>query len=150
MTLYFEDFHVGQRFSPGLRHTVTREAILRFASEFDPQPFHLDDAAARATPFGGLVASGWHTASLAMKLMVQGLVQGVASLGSPGVDELRWLVPVRPDDTLELQVEVVAKKPSASRPDRGAVTLRCELYNQKNERVMTMQSPGIIRRRPTG
>jgi acyl dehydratase len=149
MVHHFEDLAVGQRFRLG-EVTVRREDILRFAREFDPQPFHLDDDAAARTPFGGIVASGWHTASLAMRLMVDGLVRDVASLGSPGVDELRWLVPVRPDDTLRLEVEVVAAKASASRPDRGLVTLRLELFNQREERVMTMQSPGMVRRRGGG
>jgi acyl dehydratase len=149
MVHHFEDLAVGQRFRLG-EVTVRREDILRFAREFDPQPFHLDDDAAARTPFGGIVASGWHTASLAMRLMVDGLVRDVASLGSPGVDELRWLVPVRPDDTVRLEVEVVAAKASASRPDRGLVTLRLELFNQRDERVMTMQSPGMVRRRGGG
>ncbi len=149
MVHHFEDLAVGQRFRLG-EVTVRREDILRFAREFDPQPFHLDDDAAAQTPFGGIVASGWHTASLAMRLMVDGLVRDVASLGSPGVDELRWLVPVRPDDTLRLEVEVVAAKASATRPDRGLVTLRLELFNQREERVMTMQSPGMVRRRGGG
>lgn len=144
---YFEDLRVGDEREYGA-YTVTRDAILAFAREFDPQPFHLDDEAARRSHFGGLVASGWHTAAICMRLSVDGLVGETASMGSPGVDELRWLVPVRPGDTLSLRVRCVELTPSRSKPDRGSVRFDYELLNQAREVVMRMRAIGIIARRP--
>lgn len=143
---YLEDIAVGERRELGSK-TFTREEILSFARDFDPQPFHLDDAAAARSHFGGLVASGWHTASVAMRLFVDGMVGEIASMGSPGVDELRWLAPVRPGDTVSLQTEIVDVQPSRSRPDRGSVRVRYELRNQHGELVLTMIGIGIIARR---
>ncbi len=143
--IHWEDFEVGQRMEGGSR-TVSAEEIVAFAAQWDPQPFHIDESAAKASIFGGLVASGWHTACIAMRLAVDGIVREVANLGSPGVDEIRWLVPVRPGDTLTLSVQIVEKEPS-SRPDRGKVKIRHELRNQKGEVVMTMVGRGIVRRR---
>ena len=147
MATYFEDLTVGQAWQAG-SHTVTAEEIVRFARQFDPQPFHVDEAAAARSPFGGLVASGWHTASLAMRLMVDGILADARSFGSPGVDELRWLRPVRPGDTLSLHLEVVAVTPSQSKPDRGSVKVRYQLSNQRGELVLRMVGLGIFARRP--
>jgi acyl dehydratase len=145
--LYFEDFPVGLRKDCGSR-TVTEAEILAFAREFDPQPFHIDPEAARDSIFGGLIASGWHTAAIAMRLQVDAILSKSHSLGSPGVDELRWLKPVRPGDTLSLAVEVLEAKPSQSKPDRGSIRVRYEATNQKREVVMTMVGWGMLLRRP--
>jgi acyl dehydratase len=144
--LAFEDLTPGRRWTFPPRE-VTREEIVSFAREYDPQPFHLDEAAAKASPFGGLVASGWHTACLAMRMLVDGLGPST-SLGSPGVDELRWIKPVRPGDLLSLSCEVVEATPSRSRPDRGSVRLRYELSNQQCELVFSMIGIGMFGRRP--
>ncbi len=144
--LFFEDFAVGQTRELG-ECSISREEILAFARQFDPQPFHLDEEAARRSPFGGLVASGWHTAALAMRLVVDSMGLDSGSLGSPGADELRWLLPVRPGDRLRLRTEVIEVTPSRSKPDRGSVRLRYELRNQNGEPVMTMIGIGLFRRR---
>ncbi|HEV8582274.1 MAG TPA: MaoC family dehydratase [Thermoanaerobaculia bacterium] len=146
MSLFFEDFEVGRTQEAGSR-TVTREEILEFARKFDPQPFHVDEEAARRSPFGGLIASGWHTAALCHGLLVeQFLGSDSGSMGSPGVDELRWLKPVRPGDTLTVRTEVVAVTPSRSKPG-GLVKLRYVMRNQNGEEVMTMIANGFFRRR---
>lgn len=144
---YFEDFAVGQTFAFG-SHTVTRDEIVAFARQFDPQPFHLDEQAARATPFGGLVASGWHTAAVFMRCYVDALLNDSAGLGSPGVEQLRWLVPVRPGDTLRAGGTVLAAEPSSRNPRRGTVTLAVDLRNQHDEAVLTMTARGLFGRRP--
>ncbi|HZF10058.1 MAG TPA: MaoC family dehydratase [Thermoanaerobaculia bacterium] len=150
MPLYLEDFQVGTVRQTG-SWTVTRDEIVAFARQFDPQPFHLDEEAARRSPYGGLIASGWHTSALCMRLVVDSFLKdGVGSLGSPGVDELRWLQPVRPGDTLTVQIEVVAIVPSKSRPDRGVVRLRYTVRNQKEEDVMTVLAMGLMLKRPEG
>jgi len=146
MGLFFEDFQPGDTRETG-SVTVTREAILAFAREFDPQPFHIDDEAAKRSPYGGLIASGWHTAALCMKLVVGMLGPDSGSLGSPGVDELRWLRPVRPGDELTVHIEVVEAIPSRSKPDRGLVKLRYTVRNQNREDVMTMIALGLVLRR---
>lgn len=145
---YLEDFQVGQVEETG-GYVVTREEILDFARRYDPQPFHLDDAAGAATHFGGLVASGWHTAAVGHRLLVDGLLKDTASLGSPGVDELRWLKPVRPGDTLRLRAECLEVKPSRSRPDMGSVRWRFELRNQAGEPVLSQIGIGLLQRRPS-
>ncbi len=144
---YLEDLREGERLESGT-HTFTRDEIVAFARQFDPQPFHLDEEAAKATPFGGLVASGWHTASVAMRLMVDRMVGELASFGSPGADELRWHIPVRPGDTVTLHLEIREVRPSRSRPDRGSVRVAYELTNQRGEVVLTMIGIGIVARRP--
>ncbi len=144
--LYFEDFKAGMVHELGGR-VVTREEIVAFAREFDPQPFHLDEEAARRTPFGGLIASGWHTAAIAQRLVVESFVNKSASLGSPGVDELRWLKPVRPGDELRVRFEVTETIPSRSKPDRGTIKVLYTVSNQKGEVVMTMKGAGLIGRR---
>jgi len=143
---YFEDFHPGQQLECAER-TVTREEILRFAEEFDPQPFHLDEEAARHSVFGGLVASGWHICGILMRILVDSFMGQAASLASPGVDEIRWLKPVRPGDRLRLHVVVLEAIPSRSKPDRGILRFRCKLFNQRNELVTTVVSLAIMGRR---
>ena len=145
--LYFEDFVVGREIhTPGL--TLTEAGIIDFAERFDRQPFHMDVEAAKRTPFGGLIASGVHTIAVTFSLLLQTGVLAASSLGSPGLDEIRWLLPVRPGDTLRVVVEVVAARPSATKPDRGVVTFRYRTQNQRTETVMTMVSHQILRRRP--
>lgn len=146
--VYWEDLRVGDSRQLG-SHTFTREEIIDFARKFDPQPFHLDDEAAKRSHFGQLVASGWHTTAICMRLVVDGFgTEGMASMGSPGVDEIRWLKPVRPGDTLSLRTEILDLTPSRSKPDRGSVRMRYELRNQHGELVMTMVGIGIFGRRP--
>lgn len=148
---YLEDIEVGSRqaFGP---YEVTREEVIDFATKFDPQPFHLDDAAAAKTYFGRLSASGWHTAAMTMRMMVDGWSAGeaTASLGSPGVDELRWVKPVYPGDTLTAEGECIEVTPSRSRPDMGSVKNIITVRNQHGETVLTMRSIGLVRRRPAG
>jgi acyl dehydratase len=128
--------------------TVSRDDIIAFARQFDPQPFHVDEAAARQSPFGGLIASGWHTTALCMRLVVDHFLGADSgSLGSPGVDEIRWLKPVRPGDTLRLRAEILEATPSRSRPDRGAVRSRYQVLNQADEVVMTMVGLGLFLKR---
>ncbi len=147
MTRYFDDFKPGQAFELGSR-TITRESILAFAREYDPQPFHTDEETAKGTIYGGLIASGWQTGALLMRLFWDGLLHDCASLGSPGIDELRWVKPVRPGDTLSLRYTVLETTPSRSKPDRGIVRSLCELRNQAGEVVLTMKGLGMFMRRP--
>ncbi len=146
--LYFDDFKPGMVFDLG-SHTVTREEIVRFAKKFDPQPFHIDEEAATTYPYGGLIASGWHTASMVMKMFVDNLLNTRApSLASPGIDELRWLKPVRPGDTISVTLTVEETRASASKPDRGIVSVRHDVTNQNGELAMTMRSKGFYPRKP--
>jgi acyl dehydratase len=143
---YFEDFVVGQR-TQYASYTIGEEEIVRFASEFDPQPFHVDKAAAERSPYGGLIASGWHTCALAMRAACDGFLLRTAALGSPGVDEIRWRLPVRPGDTLTCFGTVIEARPSRSKPDRGVVVSQSEMVNQNGEVVMTMRGMTLMRRR---
>jgi acyl dehydratase len=145
-SLYFEDFKPGDRFeSPGV--TLTEGEILDFAAHYDPQPFHTDRVAAEQSIYGGLIASGIQTVAVSFRLLLQtGALAN--NLGSPGFDELRWLRPVRPGDTLRVQGEVVEVRPSASRPDRGAVRFRCTTRNQNDEPVQTVFCNQLLWRRP--
>ena len=146
--LYWEDIEVGSRASFG-RYEVTREEVIEFASKYDPQPFHLSDEAAAQTYFGRLSASGWHTCAMLMRMMVEHMAERrQAGLGSPGIDELRWVKPVYPGDVLRVETEVVDKTPSRSRPDMGSFRSRATVFNQHDEPVMTLKSIGLIRRRP--
>lgn len=143
--LYYEDIEVGavERFGSKL---VTRDEVIDFASRYDPQPFHLDDAAAAETYFGRLSASGWHTASMAMRMMVDDMAaHEQAGLGSPGIDALRWLTPVYPGDTLRCETEVLSKRRSNSRPEMGLFESTLTVINQQDVPVMTMRSTGLIR-----
>jgi acyl dehydratase len=124
--------------------TVTREAVLDFAARFDPQPFHLDDAAGAASLFGRLAASGWHTCAMTMRLMCDGYLNDSSSLGSPGIDNLRWLKPVYPGDTLTAEMEVVEARVMSSKPHIGLVLSRWRLFNQDGVDVMTMQGWGMF------
>jgi acyl dehydratase len=145
---YWEDFRPGDTWQFGT-HTFTREEIIAFARQFDPQLFHVDEDGARASIFGGLIASGWHTVSVCFRLAVDGLIGETASMGSPGLDELRWLQPVRPGDTIGARAEVVDSRPSQSKPDRGSVRMRYEATNQRGDVVLRWTGIGIFARRPT-
>ena len=144
---YFEDFTPGQVIELGGR-TITKEGIVAFAREFDPQPFHTDEAAATRSIYGGLLASGWHTGSLAMRILYDGLLKDTVSLGSPGIDELRWLKPVRPGDTLSLRMTILEPIPSRTKPDRGLVRSLMEMRNQHGEVVLTIRGLSLLGRRP--
>src|SRR5437868_15161884 len=145
---YLEDLRPGEVFDLG-EDTIREDEILEFARRFDAQPFHVDPEAARRSMYGGLIASGWHTASLFMGLLVRALLGEVASLGAPGLDELRWLKPVRPGDTLRGRLTVLGTRPSTKHADRGLLTCVGELFNQKDERVLLIRwSAMIARRRP--
>mgnify|MGYP000524709655 FL=1 len=141
----FEDFEAGQVYELGSR-TVTEDEIVAFAREWDPQPFHLDPEAARESVFGGLIASGWHSGAMWMRMYVDTML-GPAARGSPGVEELRWLAPVRPGDTLSGRLTVLDVAPSATRPDRGTVRIRGEMVNQDGVTVLAMTSRGHFGRR---
>ena len=143
---YFEDFVPGSVAQYGPR-TVTREEIVGFAAEFDPQPMHLDEAAARASMLGALAASGWHTCALLMRMICDWFILDAASLGAPGVDEVKWLKPVRPGDALTVRRTVLATRISNSRPDMGFVQFLYELINQDGEKVMTLSCPAMLYRR---
>jgi acyl dehydratase len=144
--MYLEDFEVGDEFrSPGI--TLTEAQIIDFALTFDPQPFHVDTTAATAGPFGGLIASGFHTAALTFRLFWQTGALGDASLGSPGFDELRWLKPVRPGDTLRVVARVVEARRSTSKPDRGAVKIAYTTVNQHGEAVLTLVGVQLVKAR---
>jgi acyl dehydratase len=145
--LYFEDFTVGREFRTD-GATVTESQILDFALAFDPQPFHMDLEAAKRSIFGGLIASGFHSMALSFRLFAQTRALAACSLGSPGVDELRWLKPVRPGDTLRATVQVVEQRPSGSKPDRGIIRLHWTALNQRSEPVLTMTSMQLVKRRP--
>ena len=147
---YFEDLIVGSKASFG-NYPVTREDVVEFARKFDPQPFHLSDEAAAETHFGRLSASGWHTCAMTMAMLVENLkANRQAGLGSPGIDELRWLRPVYPDDRLRCESELIDKRVSQSRPEMGIFKTRLTVFNQDDLPVMTMISNGLIRvRTPT-
>ena len=144
--LYWEDFEVGQVREFG-HYPVTRDAVLEFAGKFDPQPFHLDDAAAAQSLFGRLAASGWHTAAIAMRLLCDGYLLDSASLGSPGIEKLAWPRPVYPGDTLRLRTTILESRPLSSRPNVGLVKNRSLLLNQNDEAVMTMDGAAFFARR---
>lgn len=141
---YFEDYKTGEVAEFG-GHEVTEEEVLAFAQRYDPQPFHVDPAAARESIYGGLIASGWMTASIAMRMLVDHYISPLSSMGSPGIDELRWLKPVRPGDRLRLRVTVIESRRSQSKPDRGMVQFLQEMLNQNDEMVMTIRGWGMYR-----
>ena len=146
---HFEDFRVGDVHELGSR-AVTREEIVDFATRYDPQPFHVDEEAAGRSMYGGLIASGWQTVAIAMRLFVDGIARESSSMGSPGVDEIRWLRPVRPGDVLSGRAVVTRTEPSRSKPDRGSVWIRQELRNPDGELVLRFEGIGIYGRRPSG
>jgi acyl dehydratase len=144
---YFEDYIPGHVQEFGSL-TVTESEIIAFARQFDPQYFHVDPVRARSSRFGGVIASGWHTTAIVMRLYVEHYLSSVASMASPGVDEIRWPNPVRPGDTLKVRVTILESRISRSKPDRGIVRSRLEALNQKDEIVLSMIGLSIIGRRP--
>jgi acyl dehydratase len=145
--IWWEDFRVGDTADLG-RHTFTEEEIVAFGRQFDPQPFHVDAEQARHGPFGGLVASGWHTCAVGMRLMCEAYMSRTVSLGSPGVDNVRWLKPVRAGDTVAYRRIVLESRASSSRKGVGLVKQRWEAVNQRGELVLTMDGWGLFGRRP--
>jgi acyl dehydratase len=144
---YLEDFAAGQFYGSG-RIKVEKERIKAFAAEFDPQPFHLDEDAARRTIFGGLAASGWHTAALTMRLLVESELKPAGGIVGAGFDEFRWPLPVRPGDELSVESEVLEVRPSKSRPNQGMIKIRTTTKNQKGEVVQLSVGNLVVRRRP--
>jgi acyl dehydratase len=144
---YFEDYPQGAVFEFG-EIAVTAEEIIAFATRYDPQPMHVDAAAAASGAFGGLIASGWHTAAMMMRLLADNFLSAASSLASPGIDELRWLRPVRPGDRLSLRVTVLEANRSRSKPDRGMIRGLIEVLNQDGEAVMSLKPMNLIRCRP--
>lgn len=143
--VFFEDLEVGTTARFG-RYAVTREEVIDFATKYDPQPFHLSDEAAAQTHFGRISASGWHTSAMVMRMLVDNISERrQAGLGSPGLDELRWLKPVYPGDVLRVETELKSKRRSQSRPEMGSFQSEVRVYNQDNVMVMSMQSIGLIR-----
>ncbi|MBR7778807.1 MaoC family dehydratase [Undibacterium rugosum] len=144
---FFEDFIPGAVIELGQRN-VTEEEILRFATEFDPQSFHIDHERAKDSIFGGVIASGWHTCSMIMRMVVDGFLACSSSMGSPGVDEIRWIVPVKPGDVLSVRAETLSRHASVSKPDRGVVYTLWTAENQRGEVVCTIKGMGMFGRRP--
>jgi acyl dehydratase len=143
---YFDDFAIGERIvTQGV--TLTESMIIDFALRYDPQPFHLDVEAARQSNYGGLIASGFQTLALGFRMVIETGVFRAASMGSPGFDELRWLKPVRPGDTLHTEIEVTEKRPSSSKSDRGILRIAYSIKNQKDEAVLTFLSMHLLKRR---
>lgn len=146
MARYFEDVEIGT-IHETRRYDVTKEEIIKFASCYDPQPFHLDDEAAKDSIFGGLVASGWHTAAICMRLLVDDFLDPESSMGARGVDSLRWIRPVFPGDSIYVTIEAIEKRPSESRPEMGHVRSQMTGFNQNDEPVIQWESMGMVRRR---
>ena len=146
---YLEDFSTDWKAEYGPRR-VTREEIIGFAAQYDPQPMHLDEEAARHTMLGGLAASGWHTCCIMMKMIADGLLLDTASMGAPGIEEVKWLKPIRPGDSLTVRGSVTSVRISQSKPDRGFVTFLWEVFNGHGEKVMTLICPQMIERRQAG
>jgi acyl dehydratase len=143
--LHFEDFHVGQSFVFG-RYEVTKEEIVEFAREFDPQPHHIDEEAAKGSLLGGLAASGWHTCAMTMRMFADAMMPIAAAQGGIGSPEGRWMRPVRPGDVLRIEAEVIDAKAAASKP-HGFVTFACKVFNQKEQVALILMTP-IIGKRP--
>lgn len=146
-TLYWEDFSVGETREMG-RHSFSAQEIIDYGRQFDPQPFHVDPEAARESFYGTLIASGWHTCSVAMRLMCDSYVNRTRSMGSPGVDNIRWLAPVKASDTLSYRYTVLEARASRSRPDAGLMRMQWEAFNQDGVRVLSMEGWSMIGRRP--
>ena len=145
--IHLDDLTPGQIHHLGCRR-LERDEIVEFARAWDPQSFHLDEQAAAGSIYGGLIASGWHTVCVFMRLFADGLLNRAAAMGSPGVDELRWLKPVRPGDTLEARLEILEVRPSRSKPDRGIVRARSVVVNQEGEEVLSFIATLMFKRRP--
>ncbi len=146
---YWEDFKVGEVEQIGGTR-VDKEEVIAFAKQYDPQPFHVDEAAAKQSIYGGLIASGWHTCAMVMRMMCDAYMLQSASVGSPGIDNLKWLKPVRPGDTIRARRTTLETRASKSRPDIGIVNNLWEVFNQDGEMVMSMQGYGMFRRRNPG
>ena len=144
---YFEDFVPGKVIELGSR-TVSEDEIIAYATQFDPQPFHIDKVAAEDSIFGGVIASGWHTCGMIMRLVVDGFLNDSSSMGSPGVDEVRWILPVRPGDSLSVTAETLDSRPSTSKLDRGVVFTMWRATNQDGNLVCTIKGMGMFGRRP--
>jgi len=144
--MYYEDFHVGQRFA-SRSQVMTRERILAFGEEFDPQPQHTSEAAAAASNFGELIASGWHTAALTMRLLLSGEFKPAGGIVGAGMESLRWPLPVRPGDDLRVESEILEVRPSKSRPAQGLIKVRTSTFNQKNELVQEFVGNLVVPRR---
>jgi acyl dehydratase len=147
---YFEDFAVGQLFKPSVRVRIEKEDIIAFAQKYDPQPFHLDEEAARHSMFGRLVASGWHTAAVTMSLIARADYRAAGGTVGLGFDSLRWPMPVLPGDELHIVSEILEVRPSRSRPDRGLVKIRTRTLNQNGEMVQEVIGNAMVPRRPAG
>jgi acyl dehydratase len=145
---YFEDFTVGEQTDLG-RYPVTEAEILSFAQQYDPQRIHTDREFAENGPFGALIASGWHTCAMFMRMLVDAMLYEASAIASPGVDNIRWIRPVRAGDTLRAEAEAIEVTPSRTRPDRGLVKHDCKVFNQKDELVMTLRTLALFSRRPS-
>ena len=146
-TIYFEDIAIGDKTVFGEKK-VTLEEILKFARKYDPQPFHVDEKAASESIYGGLIASGWHTGGMLMRMMVDNMVNQRSGLGSPGFDDLRWILPVRPGDVLRFESTVIETRKSSSRPDMGIIRAQVFLFNQNDEKVLSVKTIGMMKTRP--
>jgi acyl dehydratase len=146
MTLWWEDFKVGAALDIG-KHTFGADEIVAFGRQFDPQPYHVDPAAAKSSPFGGLIASGWHVCAAGMRMLTEQILGRAQTLGSPGIEKVRWLKPVRAGDTLAYRVIVADSRPSASKPGLGLVKHRWEARNQDGELALTLEGWILVRRR---
>lgn len=146
---YLEDFNPGERYTTG-GVTFTESDIIDFALRYDPQPFHLDVNAAAESPYGGLIASGFHTLALGFRMFLQEGLLKASSIGSPGIDELRWLAPVRPGDTLHIEAEVLQVRESKSKSDRGTLRMAYKTINQHGDGVMTFTVIHLLKKRPSG
>jgi acyl dehydratase len=146
---YWEDFKVGEVEQIGVRQ-VDKEEVIAFAKQYDPQPIHIDETAAKQSMYGGLIASGWYTCAMVMRMMCDSYLAQAASVGSPGIDNLKWLKPVRPGDTISARRTTLDTRASKSKPDIGIVNNLWEVFNQKGELVMSMQGHGMFRRRNSG
>ncbi len=146
---YFEDFRVGEKIHTKEK-TLSAEEIIEFAELYDPQPFHIDEIAAAESPYGGIIASGFHTIGTSFRLFIDTGVIGTTGMGSPGMDSIRWVKPVRPGDTLRVEAEVIETRASRSEPERGIVLMDFMTFNQDNELVLSIRSVNLVRRRDNG
>ena len=144
--IYFEDIKIGDSYKLGPLF-VSKKEILEFANKYDPQPFHINEEKAKESLFGGLCASGWHTCSLYMKMLCDSFIKNLASLGSPGMNEIRWLKPLFPDQKIYGKVTIIKKTPSKSKPNIGSMITKSEVYNEKKELIMTLESISIVRKK---
>jgi acyl dehydratase len=144
--IYFEDLSVGEKIKIG-PISVSEEEIIEFAKKYDPQPFHIDKDKAKDSLFGGLCASGWHTCSLYMRMLYDGLLINLASLGSPGMNHIRWIKPLFPNETINGELKIISKTPSKSKPSIGSMVIDSRVFNSDNELIMTLQSISIIKKR---